>query len=369
MDEANRCLVVEIDNAAINVFGGQLFEGAFVSHIITGQRNDGTVFIQANIKDGVTLPGVGVVNYGVNAIGIMLYNVVEGVTYERDLRSVRICRASGFTMDITQIQRFDEYLRNRYTLILPPSAVILGQGIVPVGDGYLDSFMLARDVNGNTQLIFNTARVLAFIVHETPEAYYITAHVPREVYSLVVVLDPGHGGNDPGVTRNGFHEKNLVLTVSQKVAALLSQHPYIGVYITRNEDVNPGVFWRAEFATGFADVFLSIHANGFTNNAIHGIETHYVVSAAEAGLAFNSHSFARLVQNNMIAQTGAHNRGLFNTPALIVIREAGIPAALAEIGFISNTNERARLATTEYQWQIARGIYNAILETHRQIGR
>jgi N-acetylmuramoyl-L-alanine amidase len=93
------------------------------------------------------------------------------------------------------------------------------------------------------------------------------------------------------------------------------------------------------------------------------------VSAAEAGLAFNSRHFAEIVQRNSIKQTGAHSRDLFNTPAFVVIREAGIPAALVEIGFISNAAEAAKLATAAYQWQIATGLYHAILETHQIIGR
>ncbi|MCL2204341.1 MAG: N-acetylmuramoyl-L-alanine amidase family protein [Defluviitaleaceae bacterium] len=370
MDVANRRLLVEIDNATLHASGGQIYDSVFVSHIVTGTHPDGMAFVRAYLREGVDIPGVGLLNHGSDAVGLMLYGGIEGVTYDMWLRAVRLCRGAGFAMDITQIQRFNEYLRNRYTMVLPPAANALGQGIVPVSDGYINSFMLARDINGNTQLIFNTARVLAFEIIETPEAYYIMARLPREVHSLVVVLDPGHGGNDPGVYRGNLFESHLVLTLSQKVASLLSAHPYIGVYKTRHEDTNPGIFWRAEFARDFADVLLSIHVNGFTNPAVHGIETIYTISAAEAGLPFTSRNFAQIVQDNMIAQTGAHSRGLFNRPAIVVTRETGIvPSALAEVGFMTNAAEAARMATTDYQWQIARGLYYAILETHRQIGR
>jgi len=196
------------------------------------------------------------------------------------------------------------------------------------------------------------------------------ARLPREVYSMVVVLDPGHGGNDPGVLRNGIRESELVLTITDKLVSLLSQHDYIAVYRTRHGNTNPSMLWRAQFADSVGDIFVSIHGNGFTNTAVHGIETHYTVSEGEVGLSFNSRNLAQIVQRNLIATTSAHNRGLFHSPQFPVIREATtIPAVISEIGFITNANEAARLATSGYQWSIAIGLYNAIMEAHGIIGR
>ncbi|MCL2188626.1 MAG: N-acetylmuramoyl-L-alanine amidase family protein [Defluviitaleaceae bacterium] len=370
IDLIGRRLLVQIDNASLHVTGNQIYGGAFVSFIQTGDNADGTAYVIAMFRDDVDLPaGVGLLNQGNNAIGLMIHGGIEGVTYEQWLRAVRICRANGFFMNVAQIQRFNEYLRNRYTMVLPPQAAALGQGLIPVGDDFIDSFMLARDINGDTQLIFNTARVLVFEIHETAEAYYIMARLPREVYSMVVVIDPGHGGNDPGVIRNGVVEKDVVLTVSHKVATLLRTHPYIGVYMTRHEDTNPGLFWRAGFAEATADIMVSVHINGFTNTAIHGIETHYTISAAEVGLTFNSRHLAQLVQDHKIAQTGAHSRGLFDNPGFVVVRESNIPAVLSEMGFATNPAEAARILTSTYQWQIATALYHAILDAHRVIGR
>jgi N-acetylmuramoyl-L-alanine amidase len=371
VDAADRRLVLDIDNAKLHALDAliNVQDMAFISHITTGQRTDAEAYIHVYIKEGVEIPEALLLNHGANTVRLMLYTAAAGVTYDPTIRAVRICRAEGFTMDVSQIRHFDEYLHNRYTMVLPSEADKLGQSLTPVGDGFIESFLLARDVNGNIQLILNTMQTLTFEIHEVPEAYYVMARLPREVYELVVVLDPGHGGNDPGAVRNGVREKDLTLTVSHKVVSLLSRHPYIGVYMTRQEDTNPGVFWRAEFAGSIADIMISVHVNGFSNTAIHGVETHYAISAAEAGLAFNSRDLARVVQNNKIAQTGVHSRGIFNTPAFVVIREAGIPAVISEMGFLSNASDAARLATATYQWQIAIGLYNAILETHGLIGR
>jgi len=370
MDRNNRRLMIEINNAVMHVDSRAITNAAFASHFITGQRENGTSFVHIYLRDGVDIPQFGTIpNNGMNMVSIMLHATVESITYNRSLRAVRICRAGGFTMDVSQIQRFDEYLRNRYTMVLPASANALEQGTVIVNDGYINSFMLARDINGNTQLIFNTARVLAFVIEETPEAYYVIARLPREVYSLVVVIDPGHGGHDPGTVRNGIYESHYVLAISHEVARLVNRHPNVRVYMTRWEDVFVGPFWRSEFANDFADVFLSVHANSVINTSVHGIETLYYITEYEANLRFNSRHFAQIVQNQKIAHTGAHNRNLFNRPDLIVLRTTMIPAVISELGFISNPAEAARMATPEYQAQLVQALYAAIMETHRQIGR
>jgi N-acetylmuramoyl-L-alanine amidase len=364
----HRRVRIYIDNAETTQEGIFIGETEFVERMEVINRDDGSVLILLYIYTPV-MPGVGIISTREGAVTLMLYGRVESVSYIPGLRAVRICRGNGLTMNINQIVRFNEYLRGRYTMVLPAGADVPGLGIVPVDDDYLYSFMLARDVNGNVQLIFNTKGVLVFTIEETPDAYYIFARLPREVYSMVVVLDPGHGGNDPGVVRNGVRESSLVLTVSNKVAYLLSRHSYIGVYMTRHTDTNPSIFWRAEFADSFADILVSIHVNGFTNTAVHGIETLYVVSGGETG-DFTSRNLAQIIQRNKIAQTGAHNRGLFNRPGLVVIRQAyTIPAVLSEMGFATNAQEAARMLTPAFQWQVARGLYYGILEAHGIIGR
>ncbi|MCL2363243.1 MAG: N-acetylmuramoyl-L-alanine amidase [Defluviitaleaceae bacterium] len=370
MDAANRRLIVDSDSALLLYSGVTINDATFVSRVTTGTRANGLAFMHVYFACGISLPRVGSFTNRDNSTMLMFYHAINGITYVPERRALRICRANGFTMNTAQVQHRDEYLLNRYTLTLPSLSVPLAQGIAPAGDGFVNSFIITRDAQGVTHIVFDTARVVRFVVEETPTAYYIIARLPREMYSMVVVIDPGHGGNDPGVTRNGVHEANLVLTVAQKLTSLLNQHDNIAVYQTRHGNTNSSMLWRAQFAECVGDIFISIHANGFSNPAVHGIETHYTISDGEAGLAFNSRNLAQIVQRNMIVTTSAHNRGLFRSPQFPVIREANTtPAVIAEIGFFTNTAEFTRLTTANYQWQIARGLYNAILEAHGIIGR
>ena len=370
MDTANRRLIVNTDSALMLSANLPINNTAFVSHVTVGNRANGLAYMHIYFRPGINLPRVGSFNNRDNSVTLMFYHALNGITYVPERRALRICRTNGFAMNVSQIQHRDEYLLNRYTITLPSLASPLPLGIMPAGDGYVNSFIITRDAQGVTHIIFDTARVMTFTIQETPTAYYIIARLPREVYSMVVVIDPGHGGNDPGVVRNGIYESQLVLNITQKLVSMLDRHDFIAVYQTRHDNANPSLLWRAQFADSVGDILISIHGNGFANTAVHGIETHYTISDGEAGLAFNSRRLAQIVQRNVVATTSAHNRGLFHSPQFPVIREANsIPAVISEIGFITNPQEAARLANAAYQWQIAAGLYNAIMEAHGIIGR
>jgi len=273
-------------------------------------------------------------------------------------------------MNANQIQHIDEYWQLRYTLALPGSASTLGLGEIGVMDGFINAVTLQQDFLGNTRLVFDNARVLAFSVHETADAYIIRAHLPNEVHPFIVIIDPGHGGSAPGTSHHGLVESHLVLTISNKVVQLLDANPSIQVYMTRRDDSTVSNYWRAHFANEVgADLFVSLHANAAgtranPNPAPHGIETWYNMGELErsSNNRFTSRQFANIVQRHKITATSANDRGLRYGEGLIVLRESNMPSVLLELGFLTNPAEAARLATSQHQWVLAHAIYNAIVE-------
>jgi len=246
---------------------------------------------------------------------------------------------------------------------------VLGIGTLSVFDGYINTVIMARDINNNVQMIIETARVLTFTVHETPTEYIIRPHLPRDIFPYIVVIDPGHGGAQPGTGHHGIVEKDLVLRIAQKLMQLLDNHSYIQVYATRLGDDTVSNPRRASFANAVgADLFLSIHANAARNNAIpNGIETWYTPSYYYTQNQMTNRQFSAIIQRHKLEQTGAANRGLRSSQGLIVTRDTNMPAALSEVGFLTNPAEAARLRTTEYQWQLARALYYGILEALRAL--
>jgi len=359
---------INIDNARMLAGNATVNGGNFATHFTTGQRADGSAYIQVHV--GSQWPSFSVIS-GDNSVEVVLHSDINGIIYNSLWRELRISKATGFNMDINQVQHVNEYARLRYSIILPNAATMLGRGELSIMDGFINSVTLDRDIFGNARLVFNTNRVLAFSVHETADYYIIRVHLPRDVSQFIVVIDPGHGGSNPGSAHNGVREPELVLTISNKVMQLLDNNPLISAYMTRRGDYTVYNHMRAEFANELgANLFVSIHANaaelrpGVINPTANGIETLYSFGNLEqnAHNSFTSRQFAEIVQRNMVARTGARDRELVYRPGVIVLRYTEMPAVLVEVGFLTNPQEVALLTTAQYQWLLAHSIYESIVE-------
>jgi len=370
-------LIINIDNANMLTEGNSHVIGTFVTHFSTGQRSDGSAYVRLYVGDKWPTFSI---NYNENTVILTLHNNPTGVRYDSLRRELHILRDTGFHMDVNQVQHINEYLNLRYSLVLPNSASMLGRGELGVIDGFINTITLQQDTTGNLRIVFDTTRVLAFTIHETPEAYIIRAHLPSDINPFIVVIDPGHGGSNIGSAHNGVIERHLALAIAQKVMQLLDNNPYIQGYMTRWDDSTIYNYRRAEFANELgADLFVSIHANAAVHNttpqtinpAPHGIETWYNFGERErnSNNNFTSRQFAEIIQRHMISRTGANCRGVRYGPRLVVVRESNMPSVLLEVGFLTNPAEAARLATSQHQWLLAHAIYDAIVEAANTFAR
>lgn len=176
--------------------------------------------------------------------------------------------------------------------------------------------------------------------------------------SKVIVLDPGHGGNDSGALNGSRYEKNDNLRMAKAVKALLQKQGHT-VLMTREDDSNPSYEARIAVATkAKADLFLSIHRNSFTNAIAKGIEIYARYSPHLADMTTILEELAKEPnQANRGAKLGAYR----------VLYGAAMPAGLIEIGFISNAedNRLYDLHFDKYAEAIARGICYALGEKYR----
>ena len=192
-----------------------------------------------------------------------------------------------------------------------------------------------------------------------------------------IFLDPGHGGSDPGAVSGGVREKDLTLSVYNKVSSKLASLGYT-VLTSRNVDKDVDLVERAEQANNAnADMLLSIHFNAGGRGVARGIETYYYQSQADRVPKINkenhnnaerlerSRKLANKVQQNLLYQTGANDRGV-KRASFTVLRETSIPSILVELGFIDNPEERNKIKTNEYQERLANGIVDGIVEYYKQ---
>jgi len=168
---------------------------------------------------------------------------------------------------------------------------------------------------------------------------------------MIVALDPGHGGHDPGaIGPTGLQEKNVNLTLAKLVASRVSPHSAI---LTRDGDVYLSLLARAQKANvARANAFVSIHSNASVNPAAHGMEVFYYSSAEGKRLA-------TAVYSSALAATGLSDRGVkeYRYGVLVYTR---MPACLLEVAFISNPEEERLLRNEAFLNKAADGIANGI---------
>ncbi|MCL2760962.1 MAG: N-acetylmuramoyl-L-alanine amidase, partial [Desulfuromonadales bacterium] len=224
-----------------------------------------------------------------------------------------------------------------------------------------------------------------------------------ETYSVMkqhkirrIVIDPGHGGKDPGATGpSGIREKDVVLAIGKLVAKKLKEQLGVDVVMTRSTDVFIELQERTAIANQVgADLFVSIHANASLNPNASGIETYYLNLAktkkvAELAAKENNTSLAKVsllqaVLFDLMANyklndsahladfvqkaldkkvsgqyTGVKNLGVKQGPFYVLVG-ATMPSILVETAFVSNHQEEERLHDPEYQEQTAQGIVDGI---------
>jgi N-acetylmuramoyl-L-alanine amidase len=210
-----------------------------------------------------------------------------------------------------------------------------------------------------------------------------------------VVIDAGHGGHDPGARANGITEAELALDIALRLEKLL-QAQRIDVVMTRRTSTFVSLEERTAIANrAGADLFLSIHANASENEQARGIETYYLDFAPDAAaeaiaarenagsartmkslpefvrtIALNdkvdeSREFARFVQEGLFQGVKKTNRqardlGIKRAPFQVLIG-AAMPSILAEISFITNTQEGELLKTEKYRNQIAESLFAGMM--------
>jgi N-acetylmuramoyl-L-alanine amidase len=217
-----------------------------------------------------------------------------------------------------------------------------------------------------------------------------------------IVIDPGHGGRDPGTIAKGLSEAALTLDVALRLEKLLQKELGVEVVLTRRTDVFIPLEERTAIANRQnADLFLSIHANSSRSAGAKGIETYFLsfASSPEAeevaarensaseremhqlpdivkAITLNnkldeSHDLANMVQESLVTNLKKSNgavrsRGVKKAPFVVLIG-AQMPSVLAEIAFITNRQELQLLKTSAYKDKIAQALHAAVLRYRKSL--
>ena len=223
---------------------------------------------------------------------------------------------------------------------------------------------------------------------------------PGTIRDVVVAIDPGHGGEDPGaITRSGIREKDVVLAISRALARRIDRAPGMKAVLIRNGDYYVGLRRRTEIARSRgADLFVSIHADSFRNPRVSGSSV-YILShrgaSSEAARWLaeqeNSSDFVGGVslddKDSLLAsvlldlsqtatltassdlggrvlkalgRVGKRHKRRVERAGFLVLKSPDIPSILVETGFLTNPSDAKRLSTPRHQRAVAEAVFNGI---------
>lgn len=173
---------------------------------------------------------------------------------------------------------------------------------------------------------------------------------------IVVVIDPGHGGSDPGaVGPSGLYESHVAWRIACIVADILMRYN-VQIIFTRVGDTKVSLEKRVQIANkSGADYFVSIHINSANNPKASGTEVYAYSKASEGNI------LADRILNNLVSTINLPNRGV-KYDRMQVVSTTKMPAALVEVAFLNNPVEEALIKTDEFQERAAVGIAKGILE-------
>lgn len=225
-----------------------------------------------------------------------------------------------------------------------------------------------------------------------------------------IVIDPGHGGKDPGTIGEVSLEKDVALAIAKEVKRVINENmPDVDVTLTRDNDDFPSLNERSDKANEMgADLFISIHCNAVANPRVFGSETYVmglhmsdenlgvaqrensVILMEEGGkdaydgfdpaspesyILFNlfqsayqqnSISLAQKIEEQFKDRVGRHSRGV-KTAGFLVLWRTAMPSVLVEVGYLSNQKEEKELNDKLNQVYIASGIFRAFRDYKKEI--
>jgi N-acetylmuramoyl-L-alanine amidase len=239
---------------------------------------------------------------------------------------------------------------------------------------------LQQAVNFDAQQSTNPQQLRIELRPKPSPASSSPASVPS-AGNMTIVIDPGHGGHDDGaISARGLREKDVTLDLAQRLGKLLEKRLGAKVVFTRTTDDFVALADRVAIANNaHADLLISIHGNSSSFQSVRGLETYYfknpqdaLASASEpvqtAGVGETdpdaARSFAADVHKALLhglndGDQTTRNRGL-KTASFVVLKDAHMPAVLAEVAFMSSRKDAQRLESSAYRDKVAKALYQGI---------
>ncbi len=253
----------------------------------------------------------------------------------------------------------DDQGKGSVTFMIPVNIVNLGNGSMTINDGVIKSITIFSTAQSSFLTIekVDAGKKLEITPGSSADELYVSvASTSTPVSSSkVVVLDPGHGGSDPGAVINSYYEKTYNLDIALRCEAILKSKG-VNVYMTRTTDVYVSLEDRVKFANSKnATVFVSIHNNSMPSGMKGSMVLYHYTS-------YNGKAYANIMLENMVKDLKTGNLGLSARQNTVVLRDTKMPAILAEVACMSDPGDLALLNTDSFIQKAAESLANSIIQ-------
>ncbi|QUH19954.1 N-acetylmuramoyl-L-alanine amidase [Alkaliphilus sp. B6464] len=301
--------------------------------------------------------------------GNKLYLHLEGEPFKAIKYEETGWTTSRLTLKGSTVTRYSigrQLASNLIEITVPKKDIELELASLNINDHIIKSINISEDLsqgNYNVKLELQDSVEHKLLSAEQSQDLVLELNNKNAKYrEMLVVIDPGHGGRDPGTTSSilKMHESEIVLDISTRLNKLLTEAGF-RTYMTRVDNLTPNIKLelqdRADVANSLnADIFISIHANAVENvPTANGLENFYHPDD------IRGKKLAEVFQSEMIKNLGINNRGV-KPNNLSVLRNTTMPAVLTETGFLTNAGDEAKLATSEYRQQVAEAMFKATVK-------
>lgn len=277
---------------------------------------------------------------------------------------LRITKPEYVTFE--QFSLEDRYYENKFIISIPGNHTeFLAANPIINKSANISSYKV-EFADNVTNIVVNTKKLQGCKLVNLGTVVGVIVDEPHSVYDNIVVLDPGHGGKDPGAQNKGVNESDLNFKILYEYGKELFDSPDspVKAYWTRVDDSYITLDDRARFASKVgADMFVSLHMNSASSSAAKGTEVYYCStnnSVNTFGLTSNKLATKCLYKITPAINTSV--RGV-KSANYYVIRHNSVPAVLIELGFISNSSDFKTITNASSQKAAAKAIYESVVES------
>lgn len=252
---------------------------------------------------------------------------------------------------------------NKYTLKFDSDYYDCGEGIITPNDDFVERINITE-----TRINIYDTGDMVYTMRQSGSNVIITIKKEEtedeSIDKKIILIDPGHGGSDPGACNGSAQEKVYNLNISLMLYDLLSERDDVKVYMSRDSDTYLNREDRLEIATKInPDLIVSVHNNSLENKSYTGTMVLYYNNDTESQYGdITSKECAQIVLNKLINALDTVNRGVVNRQDLHILSKTPCPSILCEISFVSNDAELERLKTKTFQEDAAQAIYDGVVE-------